>query len=101
MKGESPASLVYEDERVSAFLTIEPVNPGHLLIVPKRHATYLNDLEPENVGHILIVAARVASAIRKSKLRLLTSKYSSRSHASDRKPGGFRVNFPLFNLVSE
>jgi histidine triad (HIT) family protein len=69
LKGEYPVSLVYEDEIISVFPTIEPISPGHLLIIPKVHAPYLKDLEQETAGHIMIMAARLASAIRKSKYK--------------------------------
>jgi histidine triad (HIT) family protein len=35
IKRESPISIVYEDEKVIAFMDIQPINPGHLLIIPK------------------------------------------------------------------
>jgi histidine triad (HIT) family protein len=66
LKGESPISLVYEDDKIAVFPTIEPVNPGHLIIIPKVHAPSLNDLDEETVGYIMKMAAKVAQAIRKS-----------------------------------
>jgi histidine triad (HIT) family protein len=42
--GRSPASTVYEDEELLAFLDIRPVTIGHLLVVPKRHSVGLADL---------------------------------------------------------
>ena len=47
LAGELPASFVYRDERAAAFMDIQPVNPGHLLIVPTRHAAYLADIDQE------------------------------------------------------
>jgi histidine triad (HIT) family protein len=69
VNGTSPVSLVYEDDLVLVFPDIQPINPGHLLIIPKDHAPYLNDQAPEILGHILKVAAKVASAIRRSKIK--------------------------------
>ncbi len=68
-KGEFPASLVYEDSKILIFPTLEPVNPGHMLIIPKVHAMYMSDLDPEITGYIMKMAARLASAIRKSKYK--------------------------------
>src|SRR5215469_13932579 len=45
--GKAPASFVYEDEVVCAFLTIGPVNPGHVLVIPKQHFPFLSDLSEE------------------------------------------------------
>ena len=48
VKGIAPASVVYEDEKVMAFMDIQPVNPGHVLVIPKRHVARLSELE--NLG---------------------------------------------------
>jgi histidine triad (HIT) family protein len=69
VKGEPPYSLIYQDDKVIVFPTYEPVNPGHVLIVPKVHAAYLNDLEEETAAHIMKIARKVAAAIRKSDLK--------------------------------
>jgi histidine triad (HIT) family protein len=69
IKGESPVSLVYEDDKIMVFPTIEPITLGHLLIIPKLHAPYLEDLEQATAGLIMTMAARLASAIRKSKYK--------------------------------
>ena len=69
VKGEPPYRLIYQDDKVIVFPTYEPVNPGHVLIVPKVHAAYLNDLEEETAAHIMKIAKKVAAAIRKSDLK--------------------------------
>lgn len=66
--GSAPASFVYQDEVCSAFMDIFPVNPGHLLIVPNRHATYLNDMDEETAGHLMKAAHPLAQALRDSGL---------------------------------
>jgi histidine triad (HIT) family protein len=67
--GRAPASVVYEDDRCLAIMTIGPVNPGHLLVLPRAHAPYLADLDEETGGHLFVVAMRMAAAIRASGLR--------------------------------
>jgi len=67
--GKAPASMVYQDKLVAAFLTIEPINPGHLLIVPKKHAPGLKDLDEKSAERMMKVAKKMASALRASKLR--------------------------------
>jgi len=47
--GVEAASVVYSDDRVMAFLDIQPVNPGHVLVVPRVHAAQLSELDPETV----------------------------------------------------
>jgi histidine triad (HIT) family protein len=67
--GELPASIVYDDEHAMAFLDIQPVNPGHVLVIPKTHASSLADLDPEDAMHMLRVAQIIDRALRKSELR--------------------------------
>ena len=67
--GGGEASIVYEDEIVMAFMTIEPVNTGHVLIVPRQHYPYLADLPTDVGARCFAVAQRVAAAIRASGLR--------------------------------
>ena len=67
--GESPASVVHDDEVALAFLDIRPVTPGHLLVIPRRHAPYLADLDEETGRHLFAVATRLAGALRRSGLR--------------------------------
>ena len=51
--GKLPISVVDETEDVLAFMDIQPVNPGHVLIIPKRHAPYLADLDSALVTYEL------------------------------------------------
>jgi histidine triad (HIT) family protein len=69
LKGEIPASVVYEDEHSLAFLDIQPITPGHTLVIPKTHAESLLALPPEEAGHMMQVGQRVDEALRKSGLR--------------------------------
>ena len=63
LKGEIPAAIIYEDERMIAFKDINPQAPLHALIVPKRHIASLNDLVREDdalVGEMIRRAAAIA-----------------------------------------
>jgi len=68
--GDLPASRVYDDERVLAFLDLRPATPGHLLVIPKRHASDLAGLDPEDGAHMFRVAQRLAAALRASAIEL-------------------------------
>ncbi|MCK4481961.1 HIT family protein [Candidatus Bathyarchaeota archaeon] len=63
------ASKIYSDERVLAFMDIQPVNPGHVLIIPRVHAAQLSELDPETGGHMFRVAMRIAEALRQSGVK--------------------------------
>ncbi len=67
--GRGTASVVYEDETVVAFMDIQPVNPGHVLVVPRRHAASLAELDADSAAGLLPAAQRVAAALRQSGLR--------------------------------
>lgn len=67
--GELVYSLVYETESTLALMDIQPVNPGHVLVMPKNHAVYLADLAPAVGSEIFQVAMRVASGLRQSGVR--------------------------------
>jgi histidine triad (HIT) family protein len=64
LKGQIPASIIYEDERLIAFKDINPQAPLHALIVPKRHIASLNELTAEDdelVGEMVRRAAAIAN----------------------------------------
>ena len=69
MAGHEPASFAYEDETVVAFLDVAPVNPGHLLVLPRRHAVSLAGLDEAVGAHMFVVAQRLAAAVRASGVR--------------------------------
>ncbi|QRN82187.1 HIT family protein [Chloroflexota bacterium] len=66
--GELPASVVYEDEKTIAFLDIQPINPGHVLVVPKAHAESLVELSPEDAAQTMRVGQLMDKALRASEL---------------------------------
>ncbi len=69
LNGSQPASFVYQDPLVSAFMDIRPVNPGHILVVPNQHASYLADLPPDTGGQMFRVGQKLAQAVRDSGVK--------------------------------
>jgi diadenosine tetraphosphate (Ap4A) HIT family hydrolase len=69
LAGRLESSRVYEDERVLAFMDIQPVTPGHLLVIPRQHVPYLEDLDEQLGAHVFRVAHRLARALRRTDLR--------------------------------
>ena len=67
--GRVPASVVYRDERVCAFMDIRPVNPGHLLVIPLAHSAGLTTLESDAGAQMFRVGQRLAEAMRRSGVR--------------------------------
>jgi histidine triad (HIT) family protein len=67
--GRLPASVVYRDERVCAFMDIRPVNPGHVLVIPLAHAAELATLESDAGAQMFRIGQRLAGALRGSGVR--------------------------------
>ncbi|MCQ2431653.1 MAG: HIT family protein, partial [Clostridia bacterium] len=61
-----PSYKVAESENFYAFLDINPVAKGHVLVIPKREEDYFFDLSDEELGGIMAFAKRVAKAIKAS-----------------------------------
>ena len=70
VEGNAPASVVYSDATVMAFMDIAPIVPGHLLVIPKRHAVLMGDLEGAEGPTCWMIAAHLAKALRGSGLRV-------------------------------
>ena len=59
INGEIPSDKVYENEYVYAFRDISPTAPVHILVIPKKHISSLNDINEENSD----VLAKIYEAI--------------------------------------
>ncbi|MEU0953878.1 HIT family protein [Streptomyces niveus] len=68
-RGRAAASIVFEDEWVMAFMDLQPVNPGHVLVIPKSHAEGLEDLRDDVGMRLWAVAHGLGRALRLSGLR--------------------------------
>ena len=63
IRGEIPCHRVYEDERVLAFLDINPLSHGHVLVVPKEPAASLDRLSDESAAALGRVLPRLCRAV--------------------------------------
>jgi histidine triad (HIT) family protein len=63
LDGQLPGRFVYRDDVCAAFLTIEPLSPGHTLVVPNAEVEHWIDLDPDLAAHLMEVAQRVGAAI--------------------------------------
>jgi histidine triad (HIT) family protein len=64
VKGEIPSSKIHEDENFLAFLDIQPVSDGHLLVIPKRHAIWMQEADDETISGIFKLAKKLMSALK-------------------------------------
>jgi histidine triad (HIT) family protein len=67
--GKAPASVVSEDKKIMALMTIAPANPGHVLVITKKHFPALASMEDKIGLYLFKITMRVADAIRMSGLR--------------------------------
>jgi len=62
-KGEIRAKIVYDDAHFSAFLDINPANPGHILVIPKQHYEVLPQIPDELLGAYMKLLKILAAAV--------------------------------------
>jgi histidine triad (HIT) family protein len=65
VRGAGEVSACYEDADAVAFMDIQPVNPGHVLVVPREHHESLFDVPRELGAHLFAVTMRVAGAVKR------------------------------------
>ncbi len=64
INGDLPGRFVWKDDHCVAFLTINPLTPGHTLVVPRAEVDEWTDLAPELWGHLVNVAHIIGRAIK-------------------------------------
>ena len=64
ISGELPGRFVWRDDRVVAFLSIEPMMPGHTLVVPREEVDHWIDLDPDLASRVFVVAQQIGKAQR-------------------------------------
>lgn len=64
--GEIPSYKVAEDDRHYAFLDINPVAEGHVLVIPKREVDYIFDLTDDEYAALQVFAKKVAAALKRA-----------------------------------
>jgi len=63
---DSPASSVYKDDCVMAFLDNRPASDGHTLVIPKKHFETIYDIPDEEIAHLFEVVKKVAVAVKET-----------------------------------
>lgn len=69
ISGDLPGTIVDEDQHCLVIMDIQPINQGHVLVIPKQHLEYLDDLPPDLASHLFRVTRKVARGLRKSGIR--------------------------------
>jgi len=66
IKGEILSYKIWEDENFFAFLDINPINPGHIILVSKSHLNYIFDLEEPLYSEIFKTAKKLSEPLKKA-----------------------------------
>lgn len=66
IEGEFPGRFIYRDENVVSFLTINPIVPGHVLVIPVKEVEHWVDLSDEELAQVMSVAKKIGKAIENS-----------------------------------
>lgn len=66
--GRADSLVVWDDDRVIAFMDLNPVTDGHVLVVPKAHSMGLDDIDPPTASRMMWVAQRLSVALKESSL---------------------------------
>lgn len=66
LEGGLPAYKVYEDSNTLAFLDIFPINPGHVLVIPKQHYADIFDTPDKDLQNMIVTAKKIAPAVMKA-----------------------------------
>lgn len=66
VKGELPCYKIWENERFLAFLDINPVSPGHTVLIPKKHVDYIFDLEEPLYLEMFKIAKELSKALKQA-----------------------------------
>lgn len=66
VKGDAPSVRVYEDDRVLAFADINPIGPGHTLVIPKHHAGDLWEIPEEDLMAVHLASKRIIRAMARA-----------------------------------
>lgn len=66
VRKEAPASVVYEDDKVIAFMSIQPINIGHTLVVPKKHYENIYEIPEDEIAYLYRIVKKLAHAVQKA-----------------------------------
>lgn len=63
---ELPGHFVWEDEQCVAIMTLNPMKPGHVLVIPRLEIDHWDDLPAELAAHLMAVSQRLAKALKRA-----------------------------------
>jgi diadenosine tetraphosphate (Ap4A) HIT family hydrolase len=107
LRGNEPASFTYQDDTVVAFMDVQPITHGHMLVVPREHAVLMGDVNETVAMRTFKVARQLAALARHTlgatgvNLLVMDGEVAFQDvphfhvHVIPRYPGdGFSLTFP-------
>lgn len=64
IQGELPGYFVWDDELCVAIMTIQPVRPGHVLVIPREEINHWDDMPDDLAAHLMVIARKITKAIK-------------------------------------
>ncbi len=95
---QADATIVYEDAHTLAFLDIHPLNPGHTLVIPKKHFTNMLEMPDDEAGRVFVSVAKVMRGVEKASKADGISVGQSNGRAASQEVFHMHVHIiPRFN----
>ena len=92
---ELPVTKLYEDDILTVIMDIKPINPGHVLLFPRKCVEKMIDLDDEIIAHMFIIAKKINRAIRDSGIKCTDMNY----YVSDGKHAGQEIPHVHLHLI--
>src|ERR1700730_8263866 len=93
LRGDAPATFLHQDKLVVAFMDIRPVQPGHLLVVPRTHAKLIPEIDGGILAQLWSVATDLNRALRASSLPVdAVSVYVADGDAAGQEVGHVHIH---------
>ena len=111
VSGEIPSRKIYEDEDILAFLDIQPISRGHLLVIPKEHCDDLSGLPDRLISPLFLTVRRLSAAVTKALkadgMNVITNKgfaagqliFHAHVHVIPRFTGDGLTSWPKISLT--
>jgi len=92
ISGKVASKKIYEDEKVTAILDINPANPGHVLLLPKEHYAIMPLMPEEIIGHMFMVAKGISHACLRAFKAQGTNIFVANGVAAGQKAQHFMIH---------
>lgn len=90
--GEEMVSVVHEDDLAIAFMDVQPLSPGHTLIVSRDHYPAISDVPDDVAAHCIALAKRIVPGIRRATGAEAINIFSANGMADSREASHFHIH---------